>query len=89
MDLESFYPVYVFTHIPPPILLTFFLSTFVYIAYKSIQKIKELSKGGGEYIVRSLHGRLVSRRTAGLKESALLNVVEEMAIASGIPPPPV
>jgi Zn-dependent protease with chaperone function len=88
-DLKSFHPAYVFTHIPLSFLLILFLCVFAYIAYKSNQKIKELSKGGGEYIMRLLQGRLTSKRTAGSKESALLNVVEEIAIASGIPPPPV
>lgn len=53
-------------------------------AYRSA----ELS-GGGEVVARSLGGRLLNLDTARLEERRILNVVEEMAIASGVPAPPV
>jgi Zn-dependent protease with chaperone function len=45
-------------------------------------------RGGGRAVAESLGGRLVSRATEDRDEQRLLNVVEEMAIASGIPVPP-
>jgi Zn-dependent protease with chaperone function len=51
-------------------------------------KIAALSKGGG-YVAESLGGKPVSRSTTDIDERKLLNVVEEMAIASGTPVPPV
>ncbi|RMH13690.1 MAG: heat-shock protein HtpX [Planctomycetota bacterium] len=54
----------------------------------TLYKINELS-GGGEVIASHLGGRRVARGTSDLAERRLLNVVEEMAIASGTPVPPV
>lgn len=52
----------------------------------SIYKLHELS-GGGAVVARSLGGRPVSRSTAEPLERRLVNVVDEMAIASGLPSP--
>jgi Zn-dependent protease with chaperone function len=46
-------------------------------------------RGGGRTIAESLGGRLLSHDTATGNQKRLLNVVEEMAIASGVPVPPV
>src|SRR5690606_28960854 len=46
-------------------------------------------RGGGRKVAESLGGRRVSPHTQDLNERRLLNVVEEMAIASGVPVPPV
>ncbi len=54
----------------------------------SLYKTMEL-RGGGGVVARSLGGVLVSSDTADLKRKRLLNVVEEMAIASGVPMPEV
>jgi Zn-dependent protease with chaperone function len=54
----------------------------------SLYKIMALS-GGGKTVADALGGRLILQNTDDLKQRRLLNVVEEMAIASGIPPPPV
>jgi Zn-dependent protease with chaperone function len=54
----------------------------------SLYKTMEL-RGGGGVVARSLGGVLVSPDTADLKRKRLLNVVEEMAIASGVPLPEV
>ena len=54
----------------------------------SLYKSMEL-RGGGGVVARSLGGVLVSADTAELKRRRLLNVVEEMAIASGVPMPEV
>jgi len=45
-------------------------------------------RGGGRAVAESLGGRLVSQSTQDPGERRLLNVVEEMAIASAIPVPP-
>lgn len=45
--------------------------------------------GGGRTVAQSLGGRLLSQNTIDLHERKALNVVEEMAIASGMPVPPV
>lgn len=54
----------------------------------SLYKIMALSTGG-KAVAESLGGRLISPNTDDLKQRKLLNVVEEMAIASGTPAPPV
>jgi len=54
----------------------------------SVYKIMALS-AGGKVVAESLGGQLIPRNTQDLKQRKLLNVVEEMAIASGTPAPPV
>lgn len=54
----------------------------------SLYKSMEL-RGGGGVVARSLGGVLVTGDTSDLKRKRLLNVVEEMAIASGVPMPEV
>jgi Zn-dependent protease with chaperone function len=51
-------------------------------------KLAQLS-GGGKVVAQSLGGRAVEPTTTDLTEQRLLNVVEEMAIASGVPVPEV
>ena len=48
-----------------------------------------LASGGGKGVAESLGAKIVNPATDNLFERRLLNVVEEMAIASGIPAPPV
>ncbi len=52
-------------------------------------KVAKLRSGGGQSVAESLGGRRLLADSQGLDERRLLNVVEEMAIASGIPVPPV
>lgn len=52
----------------------------------SLVRIVELAKGGGAIAMR-LGGRLVSGVTADPAERRYLNVVQEMALASGLPVP--
>ncbi|MFN3985406.1 MAG: M48 family metallopeptidase [Rhodocyclaceae bacterium] len=59
------------------------------IGLGSVYKMLTLSRGGGAVIAAELGGRLVSRDTTDELERRLINVVDEMAIASGIPSPPV
>lgn len=44
---------------------------------------------GGAYVARSLGARLIDDHTNNLKEKQLLNIVQEIAIASSLPVPPV
>jgi len=55
----------------------------------SLYKTAALASGGGAAVAESLGGRLVSRGTQDRLERRLLNVVDEMAIASGVPVPQV
>jgi len=54
----------------------------------SLYKSMEL-RGGGGVVARSLGGVLVTADTTDFKRKRLLNVIEEMAIASGVPMPEV
>lgn len=55
----------------------------------STYKVFSLSRHGGARIAEELGGRAVSRGTSDTLERRLINVVDEMAIASGIPAPAV
>jgi Zn-dependent protease with chaperone function/uncharacterized tellurite resistance protein B-like protein len=54
----------------------------------SLTKLSQLS-GGGKIVAQNLGGRAVEPDTRDTYERRLLNVVEEMAIASGVPVPEV
>ena len=54
----------------------------------SFYRVRSLSGGGG-VVAEGLGGRLLGWHTKNRAERVLLNVVEEMAIASGTPVPPV
>jgi Zn-dependent protease with chaperone function len=62
--------------------------TLSIISLGSLYKLWEL-RGGGERVATSLGGQRVRPNTTDLNERRLLNVVEEMALASGVPVPPV
>jgi Zn-dependent protease with chaperone function len=64
------------------------LGTLAVIAAASLYKWSEFSAGGSA-IAESVGGRRVDPHTTDPKEHQLLNVVEEMAIASGLPVPAV
>ena len=72
----------------PDVFAAVSVGTLVLITVGSLVKMAELS-GGGETVARALGGRPVNPNTRDLRERVLLNVVEEMAIASGTPVPPV
>ncbi len=63
-------------------------ATVTVIATGSLYRIAQL-RAGGETVALELGGRRVDPRTSDLAERRLLNVVEEMALASGTPVPPV
>jgi len=60
--------------------------TLLFICIGSFWKMRELHEGGG-VIARILGGRPVPPQTRDPRERQLRNVVEEMAIASGVPVP--
>jgi Zn-dependent protease with chaperone function len=64
------------------------LGVTIVILAGSLYKIMSLG-GGGKVVAESMGGQLVQRNTTDHKQRQLLNVVEEMAIASGTPAPPV
>jgi Zn-dependent protease with chaperone function len=69
----------------------FFQVSLVVIAVVGIGTLVRLGqlRGGGKVVAESLGGRLLNTHTRDLDERNILNVVEEMAIASGTPVPPV
>jgi Zn-dependent protease with chaperone function len=72
----------------PELFLGVAVGTLLVVALGSLYKISELS-AGGESVALMLGGRAVDPQTTDLAERRVLNVVEEMALASGIPVPPV
>lgn len=60
----------------------------VVILVGSAYKLLQLA-AGGKVVAESLGGRLISQNTTDPMHRKVLNVVEEMAIASGTPVPPV
>lgn len=72
----------------PGLLLAVALGTLGVVGMASLIKWKQYSDGGSA-VAESVGGRLVHPHTTDLNERRLLNVVEEMAIASGIPVPAV
>lgn len=72
----------------PRLLLLAVGGTLLVVGGGSLYKIAQL-RGGGRVIAEELGGRLVDGSTSDPVERRLLNVVEEMAIASGTSTPPV
>ena len=64
------------------------LATIGVILLSSLYKTSQLA-AGGEAVALMMGGRLIDRQTRDLAERRLLNVVDEMALASGTPVPPV
>lgn len=63
--------------------------TLMVVGIGTLFKIMQLRRGGGEGVATLLGGRQVYPGTDDYFEKRLRNVVEEMAIASGVPVPPV
>jgi Zn-dependent protease with chaperone function len=63
--------------------------TLLLVVGGTLFKISQLRQGGGEGVALMLGGRQVYPGTDDFFEKRLRNVVEEMAIASGVPVPPV
>lgn len=64
------------------------LAVILLIALGSLLKIFAL-RAGGRVVAEALGGELIDANTKDYHQRRLLNVVEEMAIASGMPIPPV
>jgi len=72
----------------PGVLLFALGSTTVVVGLGSLYKVAQL-RDGGPAVALSLGGRKLDPDATKLEERRLLNVVEEMAIASGVPVPEV
>ncbi|HNU83864.1 MAG TPA: peptidase M48, partial [Thermoanaerobaculia bacterium] len=70
----------------PPLFTVTATITLLVIGAGSLSKSAELARGGA-VIARSLGGRPVQPNSSEPRERRLLNVVEEMALAAGIPVP--
>lgn len=64
------------------------LAVGILVALGSVYKLLQLS-GGGRTVAEAMGGRLINADSRDTDERKILNVVEEMAIASGTPVPPV
>lgn len=71
-----------------PVFVAVSTGVCIVVLVGSLYKIMTLS-GGGKIVAESLGGKLIPQNTDDLSQRKLLNVVEEMAIASGTPAPPV
>lgn len=65
------------------------VATAFVILLGSLFQVIALRAGGGTRVAESLGGRQLTQDSEDLGERRLLNIVEEMAIASGTPVPPV
>ena len=72
----------------PILLVGVTAAVILVISGGSLYKVSELS-GGGQSVALLVGGRQISPSTKDFAERRLLNVVEEMAIASSMPVPPV
>jgi Zn-dependent protease with chaperone function len=72
----------------PDIFAAVALGALAIILIASLYKWSQM-RAGGAAIAESVGGRRLDARTTDLRERQLLNVVEEMAIAAGIPRPAV
>jgi Zn-dependent protease with chaperone function len=70
----------------PGLLLTVSTIILIIIVLGSLYRISQL-RGGGSAVAEMLGGRKVEPSTRNPKERQLVNVVEEMSIASGVPVP--
>ncbi|HGS4879220.1 TPA: M48 family metallopeptidase [Vibrio parahaemolyticus] len=66
-----------------------FMGVLTVVSISSFIRLSELNANGGRGVAESIGGKLISTDTSNAKHRQLLNVVEEMSIASGIPVPPV
>ena len=64
------------------------VGALVLILFGSLFKVAQL-RGGGTTVAETVGGRRVAPNTTDPVERRLVNVVEEMALASGVPVPPI
>lgn len=72
----------------PEVYLLATVATLAVVGLGTLYKVSQLS-AGGKVVAEMLGGRLVNPNSSNAAERRLINVVEEMAIASGVPTPPV
>src|SRR5262245_47535199 len=72
-----------FTHVPTDLYIGFGTITFLIILVVSLVNVVRLA-GGGAKVAKMLGARLVAPNTTDRLERRLLNIVEEMSIASGV-----
>ena len=72
----------------PRLLILVLAGTLFVVVGGSLVRIAEL-RAGGRLVAEELGGRLLNPNTSEPAERRLLNVVEEMAVASGVSAPPV
>jgi len=77
-----------FSYWDPQLFLGVTIGTIAVVFFGSLYKTLALSEGGSA-VAESLGGRLIESGTNQPDERKLLNVVEEMSIASGVPMPKV
>jgi Zn-dependent protease with chaperone function len=70
------------------IVLLVTLGVVAVVGLGSVYRFIQL-RGGGKSVAESMGGRLLNTGTLDADERKILNVVEEMALASGLPVPPV
>ncbi len=73
----------------PEILIASGAATLVLIFGGTLYKVLSLARGGGHTVALDMGGRRVDPDTRDPLERRLMNVVEEMSIASGVPVPTV
>lgn len=73
----------------PEVLLFVTIGVTTVVGLASLFKVSEIKRGGGEQVASMLGGRRISSATSDPHERMVMNVVEEMALASGVPVPPV
>ena len=72
----------------PELLFVVTAAVLAIVTVGSLYKLAQL-RGGGRVVAESLGGRRIDSGSTDPDERKLLNVVQEMAIASGVPVPPV
>ena len=72
----------------PDLFISVVSITLIVVVSGSLYKIAVLRSGGAR-VAEMLGGRLIPASSEDFFEKRLLNIVEEMAIASGVPVPPV
>jgi Zn-dependent protease with chaperone function len=63
------------------------VGTLLLVGGGTAWKIRQLARGGGSYVCEQLGGTFIDFRTDDLDEQVLINIVEEMSIASGVSVP--
>ena len=86
-ELQSFWQNF-FALVDWNLLLSVAAVVISVVVIGSFYRIGQLRQGGS-VVAESLNGKLLNTAECDLKEKRLLNIVEEMAIAAGVPVPPV